>query len=132
MNALFYLNKYLLKYKWHLFLGLLFIIASNYFGVYMPKIIDDAADELSKFISQGNNSNNELWNLGIQFVLLYMGFSLLKGVFLFFTRQTIIVMSRNIEYDLKNEIFSKYQQLNISFYKENRTGDYTDCYKDCN
>ena len=89
----------------------------------MPKIIDDAADELSKFITQGNNSNNELWKLGIQFALLYMGFSLLKGIFLFFTRQTIIVMSRNIEYDLKNEIFSKYQQLNISFYKENRTGD---------
>lgn len=89
----------------------------------MPKIIDDAADELSKFITKGNNTNNELWNLGIQFALLYMGFSLLKGVFLFFTRQTIIVMSRNIEYDLKNEIFSKYQQLNISFYKENRTGD---------
>ena len=50
MNALFYLNKYLLKYKWHLFLGLLFIIASNYFGVYMPKIIDDAADEFYKAI----------------------------------------------------------------------------------
>ncbi len=104
-------------------MGLFFIICSNYFGVYMPKIIDDAADELSKFITQGNNSNNELWKLGIQFALLYMGFSLLKGIFLFFTRQTIIVMSRNIEYDLKNEIFSKYQQLNISFYKENRTGD---------
>ena len=123
MNALFYLNKYLLKYKWHLFLGLLFIISSNYFGVYMPKIIDDAADELTSFITKNSKQNEQLWNLGIQFSLLYMGFSLLKGIFLFFTRQTIIVMSRNIEYDLKNEIFSKYQQLNISFYKQNRTGD---------
>tara|TARA_Y100000589_G_scaffold330497_1_gene380307 strand:- start:5060 stop:6703 length:1644 start_codon:yes stop_codon:yes gene_type:complete len=89
----------------------------------MPKIIDDAADELTSFITKNSKQNEQLWNLGIQFSLLYMGFSLLKGIFLFFTRQTIIVMSRNIEYDLKNEIFSKYQQLNISFYKQNRTGD---------
>ena len=77
----------------------------------MPKIIDDAADELTGFITKNSNQNEQLWNLGIQFSLLYMGFSLLKGIFLFFTRQTIIVMSRNIEYDLKNEIFSKYQHL---------------------
>jgi ATP-binding cassette subfamily B protein len=90
----------------------------------MPKIIDDAADELSNYISVSESSNRKiLWDLGIQFVLLYMGFSLLKGIFLFFTRQTIIVMSRNIEFDLKNEIFSKYQQLNLAFYKQNRTGD---------
>ncbi len=88
----------------------------------MPKIIDDAADELSNYINT-NNDKKELWDIGIQFVLLYMFFSLLKGIFLFFTRQTIIVMSRNIEYDLKNEIFSKYQKLNLSFYKQNRTGD---------
>ena len=122
MKELFYLNKYLVKYKWHLILGLIFIIFSNYFGVYMPKIIDNAADELSTYIST-NNDKKKLWDIGIQFVLLYMFFSLLKGVFLFFTRQTIIVMSRNIEYDLKNEIFSKYQKLNLSFYKQNRTGD---------
>ncbi len=122
MKELFYLNKYLIKYKWHLILGLVFIVFSNYFGVYMPKIIDDAADELSNYINT-NNDKKELWDIGIQFVLLYMFFSLLKGVFLFFTRQTIIVMSRNIEYDLKNEIFSKYQKLNLSFYKQNRTGD---------
>ncbi len=88
----------------------------------MPKIIDDAADELSNYIT-ANNDKKELWNIGIHFVLLYMFFSLLKGVFLFFTRQTIIVMSRKIEYDLKNEIFRKYQKLNLSFYKQNRTGD---------
>tara|TARA_B100001287_G_scaffold276780_1_gene289399 strand:- start:5190 stop:6947 length:1758 start_codon:yes stop_codon:yes gene_type:complete len=122
VKELFYLNKYLIKYKWHLILGLVFIVFSNYFGVYMPKIIDDAADELSNYINT-NNDKKELWDIGIQFVLLYMFFSLLKGIFLFFTRQTIIVMSRNIEYDLKNEIFSKYQKLNLSFYKQNRTGD---------
>ena len=91
----------------------------------MPKIIDQAADELLKHVAKKNeNSNNlTLWDLGIRLVLMYMLFAILKGVFLFFTRQTIIVMSRNIEFDLKNEIFSKYQQLTISFYKNNKTGD---------
>ena len=106
-------------------MGFIFIVFSNYFGVYMPKIIDQAADELLNHVAKKNeNSNNQiLWNLGIRLVLMYMLFAILKGVFLFFTRQTIIVMSRNIEFDLKNEIFSKYQQLTISFYKNNKTGD---------
>ena len=91
----------------------------------MPEIIDQAADELLKHVKNNSDKNNNiiLWDLGIRLVLTYMLFSLLKGVFLFFTRQTIIVMSRNIEFDLKNEIFSKYQQLTISFYKNNKTGD---------
>ena len=88
----------------------------------MPKIIDDAIDKLISHSKKSQN-NNILWELGIKLVIMYMTFSLCKGVFLFFTRQTIIVMSRNIEYDLKNEIFSKYQQLSISFYKNNKTGD---------
>ena len=125
MKSLLHLNKYFLKYKWHLTLGIIFIILSNYFGVYMPEIIDQAADELLKHVKNKSDQNNNiiLWDLGIRLVLTYMLFSLLKGVFLFFTRQTIIVMSRNIEFDLKNEIFSKYQQLTISFYKNNKTGD---------
>ena len=104
-------------------MGFIFIIFSNYFGVYMPKIIDDAADELSNFLSVADHNNDELWKVGLNLVGLYMLFSLLKGIFLFCTRQTIIVMSRHIEYDLKSEIFLKYQQLNLSFYKQNRTGD---------
>ena len=89
----------------------------------MPKIIDDAVDKLINHSKNSPNNNNVLWELGIKLVLMYMTFSIFKGIFLFFTRQTIIVMSRNIEYDLKNEIFSKYQQLSISFYKNNKTGD---------
>ena len=104
-------------------MGFIFILFSNYFGVYMPKIIDDAADELSNFLSVADHNNDELWKVGLNLVGLYMLFSLLKGIFLFCTRQTIIVMSRHIEYDLKSEIFLKYQQLNLSFYKQNRTGD---------
>ena len=89
----------------------------------MPKIIDDAVDKLISHSKNSSNNSNLLWELGLKLVLMYMTFSLLKGIFLFFTRQTIIVMSRNIEYDLKNEIFSKYQQLSIAFYKNNKTGD---------
>ncbi|MEC7998453.1 MAG: ABC transporter ATP-binding protein [Bacteroidota bacterium] len=123
MSELFYLNKYLKRYKWHLILGFIFIICSNYFGVYMPKIIDDAADQLTLFLNSESKENNDLWSIGLHLVGLYMLFSLLKGIFLFCTRQTIIVMSRHIEYDFKNDIFLKYQQLNLSFYKQNRTGD---------
>ena len=89
----------------------------------MPKIIDDAADQLTFFLNSENKEKNDLWSTGLHLVGLYMLFSLLKGVFLFCTRQTIIVMSRHIEYDFKNDIFLKYQQLNLSFYKQNRTGD---------
>ena len=89
----------------------------------MPKIIDDAADQLTFFLNSENKEKNDLWSIGLHLVGLYMLFSLLKGVFLFCTRQTIIVMSRHIEYDFKNDIFLKYQQLNLSFYKQNRTGD---------
>ena len=89
----------------------------------MPKIIDDAADQLTLFLNSESKENNDLWSIGLHLVGLYMLFSLLKGIFLFCTRQTIIVMSRHIEYDFKNDIFLKYQQLNLSFYKQNRTGD---------
>ena len=89
----------------------------------MPKIIDDAADQLTLFLNYENKEKNDLWSIGLNLIGLYMLFSLLKGIFLFCTRQTIIVMSRHIEYDFKNDIFLKYQQLNLSFYKQNRTGD---------
>jgi ATP-binding cassette subfamily B protein len=89
----------------------------------MPKIIDNAVDELIDYKTSTNKSNEILWDLGLKLVFTYMLFSLLKGLFLFFTRQSIIVMSRKIEFDLKNEIFSKYQELSISFYKKNKTGD---------
>ena len=89
----------------------------------MPKIIDDAADQLTLYLNYENKEKNDLWSIGLNLIGLYMLFSLLKGIFLFCTRQTIIVMSRHIEYDFKNDIFLKYQQLNLSFYKQNRTGD---------
>lgn len=121
MKSLSYLNKYFLKYKWHFLLGILFIIGSNWFKVEMPKFFGDTTDELTNW-SANNNPDDLLFysmKVGGYFLLL----SLISGVFLFMTRQTIIIMSRLIEYDLKNEIYKHYQKLNYSFYKKNNTGD---------
>jgi ATP-binding cassette, subfamily B, multidrug efflux pump len=130
MNSLFYLNKYLLKYKWLLLLGFVFILATNLFAVYMPKVVNSAIKELSEglqLLVGADRDNTSLYDnivsASIWLALLYVGLSLAKGIFLFFTRQTIIVMSRHVEYDLKNEIYDHYQRLNLGFYRKNNTGD---------
>lgn len=118
MKSLSYLNKYLIKYKWRLLLGVVFIIGSNFFHVNMPLIVRDAVNEFDK------NFNPENWlELALSLGGIYILLSLGKGVFLFFTRQTIIIVSRYIEYDLKNEIYNQYQRLTYNFYKRNNTGD---------
>ncbi len=121
MKSLSYLNKYFFKYKWRFLFGILFIIGSNWFKVEMPKFFGDTTDQLTKW-SSNNNPDDLLFyamKVGGYFLLL----SLISGIFLFLTRQTIIIMSRLIEYDLKNEIYKHYQKLNYSFYKKNNTGD---------
>lgn len=122
MKSLFYLNKYLIIYKWRLVFGTLFIILSNYFGVQMPKIVKNAVND---FLNKLNRSSdfNEVLLLSLKLGGIYILFSVLKGFFLFLTRQTIIIVSRYIEYDLKNEIYSHYQRLDYSFYKKNKIGD---------
>lgn len=122
MKSLRYLNKYLLKYKWWLLLGIIFVTLSNAFYVVMPVIAQQSLDSIIEMAKDDQVEKN-LWLLAFQIAGLYMLFSLIKGVFLFFTRQTIIKASRYIEYDLKNEIFDKYQELSFSFYKRNQTGD---------
>lgn len=124
MSPLFYLNKYLIRYKWRLILGAFFLLISNYFGIKMPKVVGNAVNEFDSYINSGNQVVFEdLLKLGLYLAGIYMLYSLLKGVFLFFTRQTIIVMSRLIEFDLKNEIYDHYQKLSFNFYKRNSTGD---------
>lgn len=122
MKSLSYLNKYLLKYKWRLLFGFLFIAVSNIFGAYMPLIVGDAVDEMI-LIQQKADTRDQLWGIAWSVFGLYMLMSLGKGLFLFFTRQTVIVTSRYIEYDLKNEIYNQYQKLTYNFYKKNNTGD---------
>ena len=125
MGSLRYLNKYFVKYKFKLILGLLFVILSNIFSLFPAKYIGDAfriIEEMvgfSKINEIAGNFNNDL----LKIVILIFFAVCVKGVFMFLMRQTVIVVSRNIEYDLKNEIYNHYQSLPISFFKNNRTGD---------
>jgi ATP-binding cassette subfamily B multidrug efflux pump len=132
VNDLAYLNKYLFKYKYHLILGTLFIIIANYFSIMPAVLVRYSFDllqgnyELFKLFNGFDLQTDayalfakSIWILGILILIS----ALLRGVFMFFMRQTIIVMSRIIEYDLKNEIFEHYQSLPLSFYRKNNTGD---------
>ena len=121
MKSLSYLNKYFIKYKWRFLLGILFIVISNYFGVQMPLYVKTTIDSL--LTETPVNGLNDALFLSLKIGGIYMLLSLGRGFFLFLTRQTIIIMSRLIEYDLKNEIYNQYQQLDYSFYKKNATGD---------
>jgi ATP-binding cassette subfamily B protein len=122
MKSLSYLNKYLILYKGRILLGILFICLSNYFGIQMPKIVKNATNDFLGEIKHSADFQIVLI-LSLKLAGLYLLFSVLKGFFLFLTRQTIIIVSRYIEYDLKNEIYVQYQRLNYSFYKKNTTGD---------
>ncbi len=121
MKSLKHLNKYFLKYKWHFLLGILFTITSNYFGVRMPLFVKSTVDSLMSNVKI--ESVNDALLVSLKIGGIYMLLSIAKGFFLFLMRQTIIVMSRHIEYDLKNEIYNQYQNLDLSFYKKNNTGD---------
>jgi ATP-binding cassette, subfamily B, multidrug efflux pump len=121
MKSLSYLNKYFIKYKWRFLLGILFIVISNYFGVKMPVYVKDTTDQLLNNTVVTTTSQAVM--LALKIGGIYVLLSAASGVFLFLTRQTIIVMSRLIEFDLKNEIYAQYQRLDYSFYKKNATGD---------
>lgn len=122
MSALKHINRYFLRYRWRLLLGVLFTGISNIFSVYSVVYVRDAVDFLNdpKHLHLTVDENlNGLIKLALTIVLL----AVISGFFLFLMRQTIIVMSRLIEYDLKNEIYTHYQRLDVSFYKRNNTGD---------
>ncbi len=132
MTSLFYLNKYLLKYKWRFILGIIFIIISNVFAIYPAQVIRVAFDVVKDTtiryrLLNGYAIQPDFYAMMIKaivvFVVLVLAAALLKGFFLFLTRQTIIVMSRYIEYDLKNEVFCHYEKLDRGFYKRHSTGD---------
>jgi ATP-binding cassette subfamily B multidrug efflux pump len=132
LKELQYLNKYLLKYKWPLILGVLFVILSNVFKVLSPRVLSRAIDMVSQNISLYASFNDfvlqEMLTLSFKnallvFFLIYLATALISGVFTFFMRQEIIVVSRLIEFDLKNEIYQHYQELETAFYKKNNTGD---------
>lgn len=132
MKALAHLNKYLLKYKWYLVLGTIFTIISNLFGILPAQIVRQSLDLVKDnldlfFLYKGSILEGDIRQHFYKtipffgFLIVLMAF--MKGVFLFMVRQTIIVMSRHIEFDLKNEIYAKYQDLPMRFFKSNNTGD---------
>lgn len=132
MKELNYLNKYLIKYKWHLLLGTLFVIISNLFKIFPAQLVRAALDLVQENILVYKALNNtalqqDFFTVFAFGILIYAGvimlLALLHGLFLYFVRQTLIVMSRLIEYDLKNEIYEHYQTLSLSFYRRNNTGD---------
>ena len=132
MRALYTINKYFWKYRWRLFLGILFVSISNLFAIYPAQVIRKALDTVLeatknyKLAGEGVESKliySELTEQLLIFAALVLGFAILKGFFLFTTRMTIIVMSRLIEYDMKNAIFEQYQNLELAFYRKNNTGD---------
>lgn len=124
MSSLFYLNKYLLRYKWYLILGVVFIAGQNAFKVEMPGVLRDTINEMV-VVSEvpGTANSRSLLRIALLSAGVYALFSLISGFFLFLQRQTIIRTSRYIEYDLKNEIYQQYQRLSFNFYKKNATGD---------
>jgi len=132
MKELAYLNKFFLKYKWKLLPGVIFVIVSNFFAVLPAQIIRIAFDLVNDNITVYRLFNGfdrqdvilEIFGSSLLFFgALVITIALIRGMFLFFMRQTIIVTSRRIEYDLKNEIYQQYQNLSLAFYRRNNTGD---------
>ncbi|MEL6591888.1 MAG: ABC transporter ATP-binding protein [Bacteroidota bacterium] len=132
MRALFALNPYIWKYKKHLLFGALFVALSNLFSIYPAQIVRNAINMVGEVIGfyqvfSGFEIAHELEDILVESLLLFGGLvvvmALIRGVFLFFTRQTIIVMSRLIEYDLHRDLFEHLQSMSLSFYRRNRTGD---------
>ncbi|MEM9720166.1 MAG: ABC transporter ATP-binding protein [Bacteroidota bacterium] len=132
MKALFALNPYLWRYKGHLILGILFVAASNILAIYPAQIVRSAIDmvgdmlrlyELYQGFAIEAFLNSFLFQTLVLFASLVLGAAVFRGVFLFLTRQTLIAMSRRIEYDIRNDIYDHFQNLSLSFYRKNRTGD---------
>lgn len=132
MKELSYLNKYFFKYKWHILGGTIFVICANILKVVSPLILGYSIDLVTQNIQLFQSFNgyelqdslrSSFKNNLLIFCGIYLAIALLGGLFTFFMRQTIIVMSRVIEFDLKNDIYQHYQALDNAFYKRNNTGD---------
>ncbi|UII75138.1 ABC transporter ATP-binding protein/permease [Flagellimonas sp. HMM57] len=122
MKELKHLNKYFKKYWLKLLLGILITIVARVFSLIMPSYVNKSIQAVEDFVSN-TIPVSEAKGLLFEYILIIVGAALLSGLFTFLMRQTIINVSRYIEYDLKNEVFDHYQFLNLNFYKKNRIGD---------
>ena len=123
MKELKSLNKFLLKYKGRLLIGLIITIISRVFSLVTPRLVGDSMTTIENYLRLESISPDQLKDILFFNITLIIGASLISGFFTFLMRQTIINVSRYIEYDVKNQIFSHYQSLDQLFYKRNRTGD---------
>ena len=123
MHELKYLNKYLFKYKWKLLLGIFITIISRIFSLFTPKVVGNSMTLIEKSTLDIEQVDGKLEVLLLRNILIILSASLISGFFTFLMRQTIINVSRHIEFDLKNDVYNHYQSLCSLFYKTNRTGD---------
>ena len=129
MKELSYLNKYFVKYKYSFLLGIVITIVAQIFSLFTPKLISESLGAIEKFdklTSEEKSSQIVIAHFRgelIDNILLIIGTTIVAGFLTFLMRQTLIVMSRHIEFDLKNEVFRQYENLSQNFYKQNRTGD---------
>jgi len=120
LKSLKSINVYFFKYKWQLLLGALFVVLSSLFSIYQGVIVRNATNEIYKLFEKQSVVNS---NVFVKHGVMLFVFALISGFFLFLMRQTLIVMSRNIEFDQKNELYAHFQSLDFNFYKKNKTGD---------
>ena len=123
MKELSYLNKYFVKYKYSFSLGIVFTIIAQIFMLFTPKLISQSFKVIETFSKDKSVSSAVIKDELISNILLIIATTIIAGFLTFLMRQTLIVMSRHIEFDLKNEVFKQYENLSQNFYKQNRTGD---------
>ncbi len=127
MKSLYAINKYFYRYRWRLLIGTLFVIASNYFMILQPQLIRDAlnmvVEDLKLSPEELAIQDRDMTKSLMIFAAYVFGAAILMGIFMFMMRQTIIVVSRLIEYDMRKDIYEHYQKLHLGFYRQNKTGD---------
>ncbi len=123
MKELRYLNKYFVKYKYSFLLGILITIVAQIFSLFTPKLISKSFKVIEEFSKDKTVAKSVIQQELLTNILLIIATTIIAGFLTFLMRQTLIVMSRHIEFDLKNEVFRQYENLSHNFYKQNRTGD---------
>ena len=123
MKELQYLNKYFVKYKYSFLLGIITTIAAQIFSLFTPKLISSSFKTIEAYGKSAIKNTDLIKTELLHNILLVIATTIVAGLLTFLMRQTLIVMSRHIEFDLKNEIFKQYENLTQRFYKQNRTGD---------
>jgi ATP-binding cassette subfamily B protein len=123
MKELQYLNKYFIKYKYSFSLGIIITIVAQIFSLFTPKLISKSFNQIEAFAKSKSVDTSIISQELISNILLIIATTIIAGFLTFLMRQTLIVMSRHIEFDLKNEVFRQYENLSQNFYKQNRTGD---------